>query len=213
MAGTPSAADPPRRATPAWVAIVRDAGGISVLATVLALGVNTLRSDGLPWIAREEIEIMVPCPEPMGEATGIPAADPRTRADTSLLVDARSSEEYAAWHPPGAVSFPFDWLAEQDEVAQQAAVVAREIARSRRRDVVVYGDGEDPDSGEHWAALLSGAGIKNVVFVQGGAPALGQPGAEPAPSAPFAGEASSGEAGAPATAGAAPSPAGEEGEP
>ena len=45
--------------------------------------------------------------------------------------------------------------------------------------MVVYGDGGDPDSGEQWAALLSGAGIKNVVFVKGGAPALGQPGVGP----------------------------------
>jgi hypothetical protein len=38
--------------------------------------------------------------------------------------------------------------------------------------VVVFGDGGDPDSGEQLARELAGAGIRNVVFVAGGAPRL-----------------------------------------
>ncbi len=160
-------------------AIVRDAIVIAAAGSLVALAVNALRAEPLPLIARAEIETMVPCPEPMGTATPVPPGDERVKSSQTLLVDARSPEEYAAWHPDGAVSFPFDWLAESDEIARKAAEVAKAIARSRRQHVVVYGDGGDPDSGEHWSALLSGAGIKNVVFVKGGAPALGQPGAVP----------------------------------
>jgi rhodanese-related sulfurtransferase len=159
--------------------IIRDAIIIAGASAMVALLVNALRTNSLPLVATQEIETMVPCPEPMGEATPIPATDDRIRSATSLLVDARSAEDFASWHAREAVSFPFDWLAESDEVKRQAAQVAKEIARTRRRYVVVYGDGEDPDSGEHWAALLSGAGIKNVVFVKGGAPALGQPAVSP----------------------------------
>jgi hypothetical protein len=170
------AAPQKRRAAGMALAIARDAAVIAAVSTVVALAVNAARSDRLPLIATEEIETMVPCPEPMGAATPIPPRDERVRSAKTLLVDARAAEDFAAWHPEGAVSFPFDWLAESDEVARQAAEVAKEIARSRRQHVVVYGDGDDPDSGEHWAALLSGAGIKNVVFVRGGATVLGLPG-------------------------------------
>jgi hypothetical protein len=37
---------------------------------------------------------------------------------------------------------------------------------------MVFGDGQDPDSGEQLARELAGRGIRNVRFVQGGAPAL-----------------------------------------
>ncbi|MBN2192712.1 MAG: rhodanese-like domain-containing protein [Polyangiaceae bacterium] len=172
----PSAPPPSHPTTGRLVPIVRDAAVIAAVGSAVALVVNAVRPDRFPLLAKEEIETMVPCPEPMGTATAIAGSDERVRGTTTLLVDARDAEEFAAWHPAGAVSFPFDWLAESDEVEQQAAEVAKAIAKSRRQHVVVYGDGGDPDSGEHWAALLSGAGIKNVVFVKGGASALGQPG-------------------------------------
>ncbi len=175
----PAAAPRLKRALGSPTAIVRDAAVIATAASVVALAVNALRTDPLPLVAQAEIETMVPCPEPMGAATPVPPSDERVQSPTTLLVDARSAEEFAAWHLANAVSFPFDWLAESDEVTRQAGEVAKAIARSRRQHVVVYGDGGDPDSGEHWSALLSGAGIKNVVFVKGGAPALGQPGAAP----------------------------------
>ncbi|HOU91545.1 MAG TPA: rhodanese-like domain-containing protein [Polyangiaceae bacterium] len=182
MTSNPSPPAAPPRATRTLgpsAAIVRDAIGIAAAGSLVALAVNALRAEPLPLVARAEMETMVPCPEPMGAATPVPPGDERVKSPLTLLVDARSPEEHAAWHPDGAVSFPFDWLAESDEIARQAAEVAKAIARSRRQHVVVYGDGGDPDSGEQWAALLSGAGIKNVVFVKGGAPALGQPGVGP----------------------------------
>jgi hypothetical protein len=46
------------------------------------------------------------------------------------------------------------------------------IAASGASQVVVFGDGKDPDSGEQLARELAGRGIRNVRFVQGGAPAL-----------------------------------------
>ena len=183
MTSNPSPpAAPPRakRTLGPSATIARDAMVIAAAGSLVALVVNALRAEPLPLVAQAEIETMVPCPEPMGAATPVPPGDERVSSPQTLLVDARSPDEHAAWHPDGAVSFPFDWLAESDEVTRQAAEVAKTIARSRRQHVVVFGDGGDPDSGEHWSALLSGAGIKNVVFVKGGAPALGQPGVAPA---------------------------------
>jgi rhodanese-related sulfurtransferase len=154
--------------------ITRDALVVVTVACVLALIVNQVRSDGIPLIAKSEFEILVPCPEPMGEAIPIAADAEMIHDPNSLLIDVQSQGGHDAWHLPNALHQPFDWLAEQDEVHRKAAGVAKTIARSRKHRVVVYGDGGNPDSGRHWAALLSAAGIKNVVYVAGGAAAMRQ---------------------------------------
>jgi len=154
--------------------IVRDAFLVIIIATTLALGSNAFREDGIPLVAKEEYTILVPCPESMGEAIPINADDPLIKDPDSLLIDVRSRKEFDEWHLPQALNQPYDWLAEQDEVDRKAAEVAKSIARSRKSHVVVYGDGGNPDAGEHWAASLSESGIKNVVFISGGAGALRQ---------------------------------------
>ena len=51
-------------------------------------------------------------------------------------------------------------------------MIAREVARTGAKNVVVYGDGDDHDSGREWARMLAGARLKNIHYVLGGAPAL-----------------------------------------
>lgn len=165
---------PPALPRPGARSITRDALIVILLATTLALVVNAMRTHGIPLVAEEEFEILVPCPYPTGEATAINADAALVRDPTSLLIDVRSRDGYEEWHLPHSLNQPFDWLAEQDEVNREAAEVARVIAQSGKHHVVVYGDGGDPDSGRHWAALLSTSGIRNVVFVSGGANALRQ---------------------------------------
>ena len=154
--------------------MVRDAILILIIATTLALVSNAFREDGIPLVAKEEYTILVPCPESMGEATAINGDDPLIGDPGTQLIDVRSRKEFDEWHLPQALNQPYNWLAEQDEVDLKAAEVAKNIAQSRKRHVVVYGDGGNPDAGEYWAASLSESGIKNVVFVSGGAGALRQ---------------------------------------
>lgn len=155
-----------------WSQVARDVSVVVASSAVVALSVNALRGDRLPLVATGPFETLVPCPEPIGQAEAASPDDARVYHASTLLVDARCRADYLDWHLPGAVSFPFDWLAEQDEVDRQTTSVARAIARTSKRTVVVYGDGDNPDSGQAWAALLSSGGIKNVLFVIGGAPAL-----------------------------------------
>jgi hypothetical protein len=138
--------------------------------STLALVVNQLRPAGLELIAGQPHQVLVPCPEPGGPVEAIEADDPRLTAPETFLVDARTRIEFEQNHVDGAVNLPFDWLdpVPEDELAR----LAERAAASRARRVVVYGDGGNPDSGEHLGREISGRGIKNVFFVAGGAPKL-----------------------------------------
>ena len=159
---------PSARAT--VVGIVRDAAIVAVVSTVVALTVNTVRSEGIRLVQQEEYDILVPCPEPVGDPEGMKADDARVKDGKSLLLDVRSKEEFETWRVEGARNQPFDWLG--PPVDEEVKTVAKQVAASRAQRVIVYGDGDDPDSGKEWAKLLSGARIKNVFYVEGGAPAL-----------------------------------------
>ncbi|HNZ21629.1 MAG TPA: rhodanese-like domain-containing protein [Polyangiaceae bacterium] len=150
--------------------IVRDAVIVTALSALVAVGVNALREEGIRWVQQEEYDILVPCPEPVGEPEVMKGDDARMSDGKSLLLDVRSKQEYDAWHVSGARSQPFDWLG--PPVDEEVKTVAKQVAASRAQRVIVYGDGDDPDSGKEWAKLLSGANIKNVFYVEGGAPSL-----------------------------------------
>jgi len=165
----------PIAAAPSWRTVLRDAGIIAGLAMLVAFATNAVRADRLPLVAKKQFDILVPCPEPLGKAVAVAPVDPRVVDANTLLIDARAPEEYRIWHLANAMNVPFDWLAEQDEIAKQAQRVARDVARTGKHAVVVYGDGGDPDSGQQWAAMLNTAGIRNVSYVTGGAVALSGP--------------------------------------
>jgi hypothetical protein len=136
------------------------------LCTVVAIAVNGVRSEGVPFIQKEAYEILVPCPETKGTATAF-APDTALLFDHRVaIIDARPTEAFQRWHLAWALNVPYNYL----EPTQPAII--RRIAASGAREVLVYGDGDDPDSGEQLARELAGKGIKNVGFVKGGAPAL-----------------------------------------
>lgn len=151
--------------------ILRDAAITVGLAIAIGLTVNALRPQGsIPLIQRQPYDIVVPCPEPIGEAKAIPANDPRLADPRSLLIDARTESEFDTFHLSRAINIPFDWLG--PPVAGETAELAKRVARSHAQRVIVYGDGDNPDSGREWARLLAGGGIKNVFYITGGAKAL-----------------------------------------
>jgi hypothetical protein len=124
----------------------------------------------IPYVADKEYQILVPCPEPGGEVTAVQASDPSLQADWVFIIDARKKKAYQEWKFRQAVNLTFDYLEPiPDDVFND---LTTRIARSKARRVVVYGDGGQPDSGEQLGKEISGRGIKNVFFVEGGAPAL-----------------------------------------
>jgi len=150
--------------------IVLEAGVIGLLCSGLGVAFNALRPGGIPLVARAEYEILVPCPEPGGEAEALSTGDPALIDEHTFVVDARPAEHVSQWRFRDAMSVPYDYLAPTPPRILRD--LARAIARSRAQRVVVYGDGDDPDSGEQLAREISGHGIRNVGFVIGGAPAL-----------------------------------------
>ena len=151
--------------------LLRDATVIVVAAATLGTISNALRrKEKLQWVQDKPYDVLVPCPEPVGQAQASKPDNPIILDRSSLLVDARAASDFALWHGPRAISAPFDWLG--PPVHEEVMRVTQIVARSNAKRVVVYGDGDDPDSGREWARLLSGGGIRNVFFVEGGAPAL-----------------------------------------
>jgi hypothetical protein len=146
--------------------VLRDALLVIVLSGFIALLFNSLQPKGVPLIRINPYEILVPCPETLGEADPLPPDSPLLQEKRTLIIDARTSADLIAWSQPGALHVPFDYLDPVDP-----AMIKR-IASSGAARVVVFGDGHDPDSGEQLGRELAGRGIRNVAYVTGGAPAL-----------------------------------------
>ncbi len=153
-----------------WTSILAEAAAVTATAIVAALIFNAARPDGLPLVARTPYQILVPCPEPGGPVQPMPADTPDLTGERTFLVDARSVDEFGSSHLPGAVHLRYDWLDPVPDLRLRELTEA--IASSGATRVVVYGDGGRPDSGEHLGREISGRGIKNVFFIEGGAPAL-----------------------------------------
>jgi len=150
--------------------VLRDAVVAAAIACAVGLVVHSLRPDAIPFFADEAYELFVPCPESGGEVTPMSADAPALLAEDTFVIDARSREEFDSWSLRGAIHISYDYLdPTPKEVLED---LAETIARSRARRVVVYGDGDTPDTGEQLAKEISGNGIRNVFFVKGGAPAL-----------------------------------------
>jgi rhodanese-related sulfurtransferase len=151
------------------MSLARDAVLLLVAAVALAAAARAIRSSGLPWIQRTPYEVIVPCPEPTGRVDEIAPTDSGLGDRGTLVVDARGAGEFAAWHLAGAINVEYDYLDPTPDTQ------VRRVAGSGARRVVVYGDGQEPDSGRQLAQELASKGIRNVVVVRGGAPALQSP--------------------------------------
>jgi hypothetical protein len=150
--------------------VLRDAGLILLVVAVVSLLANALRPHGLPLVARQEYETLVPCPEPGGPVTALTPSDPLLLASDTLVVDAGLTPPLAGF--AHVVRVPYDYLEPTAPAAIAGLIKAATHSAAKR--IVVVGDGEAPDSGEQLGKELAGAGIKEVLFVKGGAPALGQ---------------------------------------
>jgi rhodanese-related sulfurtransferase len=159
--------------------VLRDGFIVTIACAAVASIVNAVRPDGIAFIENKQYEIFVPCPEPIGEVEPMsPVVFLGMKDyDNVLIIDARSEDAYETWRFPGATHIEFDYL------LPVCMGKLKEIAGSGAQKVIVYGDGRSPDNGRELGRELSGNGIKNVFFVEGGAPALRKGKSESAPGA------------------------------
>jgi predicted sulfurtransferase len=147
-----------------------EAIAITIGISVAALLIHPLHPNRIPLIAASAYETMVPCPVQEGHVTAVDATDEGLNRPGSLFVDARDEIEYKDWHMPGAVMLTYDFL---DPIPEAALTqMARQIAAEGVSQVIVYGDGGDPDTGKLLGIDISASGIKHVKHVRGGASAL-----------------------------------------
>lgn len=153
--------------------VIRDAALIVLAAGIVAFVGNALRTKGgLPLVAQEEYEIFVPCPESLGKVELLAVGAPELGDPRSLIVDARSPEEFAAWHYQGAENIVYDYL---DPIPEdELKAVIKNIAKSGKARVIVYGDGDGTEgtTGYELGRELSAKGINNVYVIKGGTVAL-----------------------------------------
>ncbi len=145
---------------------VFEAAIIVAVCSIGALAFNAIRENGIDFIQKTPYQILVPCPEIMGEADELMPLVLSEDTSKSLIIDARDPEKFKSWQVPQSINVPFDYL---ESVSQDNL---NKIASSGAQRVIVYGDGYEPDSGEQLAKEIAGKGIKNVGFIKGGAPAL-----------------------------------------
>ena len=148
--------------------IVRDAAIVVALGFAIALVYNAVQPTGIPLVATQPYQIIVPCPVTgKGEVHAI-AADQVRWDDPAhdLVVDCRDATAHQQWSPPHARYVPYDFL---DPISEEGVM---ELLRTPAMRVVVVGDGGVPDSGQEMGAELAGQGLRNVHFVQGGAAAV-----------------------------------------
>jgi hypothetical protein len=149
-----------------WLKPLQEALLLTIIAGGVGAAVNLIHPERIPFVAGRDYETMVPCPEPGGEVKVMKPNDPLLSGSDTFVVDARPAEQYAEWHLGAAMKVPYDYLdPTPDDIIRE---LARRIARSKAKRVVVYGDGDQPDTGEQLGKEISGKGIKHVFFVEGG---------------------------------------------
>ena len=82
----------------------------------------------------------------------------------------RFESAFSTWRFRDAKSVTYDYLDPTPTSVIQD--LARAIAKSRAKRVLVYGDGDIPDTGEQLGKEISSHGIKNVFYAKGGDKAL-----------------------------------------
>ncbi|MBQ4359487.1 MAG: rhodanese-like domain-containing protein [Proteobacteria bacterium] len=154
-----------------WI-ILRDAVIICAAMAVAGIFINAVRPDGLPFIADKPYDIFVPCPETLGTVEMIAPGDSRLTDGKAFIVDARSQEEFDAWHLDGAICITYDYLEPIEEA--ELKNVTLNIVNSGKERLIVYGDGDggQGSTGYELGRELAGKGVSHVFIVEGGADAL-----------------------------------------
>ncbi|MGC9042974.1 MAG: rhodanese-like domain-containing protein [Myxococcota bacterium] len=145
-----------------FIRLVRNSIIIALIVTISSVIINFIHPHRIPFFATRHYEIYVPCPDTKGEIKEITVDEFLKMESESIIVDARSRADYEKWHFKDAINIEYDFL------TPVCPIKIKEIINQKRRYVLVYGDGGEPDSGKELAKELATNGINNVFFLKGG---------------------------------------------
>lgn len=135
------------------VAILLISGG-------LALGVNSLRSDGIGLTAPSEPRTETPAPSEGGAEIPLEEAIRRFEAGEALFVDSRLPSDYERGHIQGAVNLP------EPEFDQRIEGFLSEVDPAT--PIITYCDGPHCDLGKDLAEKLRFTGYETVHYILDG---------------------------------------------
>jgi len=131
-----------------------------ILACLIAIGTNQLRSDGLPLVGNWSVEARFSDAAGDSMVISLEQAKQLFKKDEALFLDARPESQYAEGHIQGALNCP--WYA----VDRYFMELADRL--DGQKVVITYCDGESCDLSHELALFLKETGFKNVhVLVNG----------------------------------------------
>ena len=132
--------------------------GILLFATALALGTNFFRSDGLTLLRPKPLPVSAE--DNQGDSIPLQTLKGKLQQPGVIILDARSPEEFAEGHIPGAKNLPYY------EFAEKASVVLKKIPFDR--EIIAYCEGLECTNAEDLAFLLKENGYVQVKVFEGG---------------------------------------------
>lgn len=154
--------------------MIKQAVSLLLLTIVLSLGINAIRSDGIPPVGEyrdidmDRTEPIVPPEATEGDSPfiAIDVAYLDFMSGTAVFVDAREPEEFECGTIPGSISMPFDYLPEDDDLRPYFDSVLGYIPSDTR--VVLFCSGEECDLSLHLARNMQYFGFPNTAIFFGG---------------------------------------------
>jgi rhodanese-related sulfurtransferase len=134
----------------------RQIGAILLTSAVLAVTANLVHPRRIPWVQRWDRYIEARAAEEKIEAVPLSKALDFLFAGSHRFVDARSAKEYMQGRIKGAVSLPFNALAENLE--------ALELVLGTKQPAVIYCRNRDCDDALMLALELRDMGKSNLVL-------------------------------------------------
>ncbi len=144
------------------IIIARNSLILVIIISFLAILINFVHPHRIPFVAERPYEIYVPCPDTTGSIKELDKNEFISLSKDSVIIDARSREEYEKWHFEDAINIEYDYL------SPICPLKIKEVISMKRKYVIVYGDGEEPDSGKELAKEIATKGLKNVHYLKGG---------------------------------------------
>jgi rhodanese-related sulfurtransferase len=143
-----------------FVGWIREAFWVLIILAGLAVAINGLRPDTIPFISMSPIPANRLSQDAPVTEIPLTEAGEKHEAGVALFIDARSPEDFRAGHIKGAVNLPNQAF---DEVFPE---MVEEIEKWEQ--LVTYCDGRDCVLGHALAEKLYQLGFKNVAYLVNG---------------------------------------------